>query len=185
MGQARTMGEIDLIAAAERLPRERRAHLFGLLNGGLFLSHTTADAAVIRRHIEPVATAQFYGAFFFQNLSFPMAQEYEPLVGQALLSCRVLLVAVSAAALSSRYMKAELDVAIHRRMPTVVCRLDRTDPVQLSPFLGRSWNPLRRRRVAFVDFSADTAQGRRRLEAVLARRSFRCTHSLAREVPPE
>jgi hypothetical protein len=170
---------IDLIAAAKRLPSERRAHLIGVLNGGLFLSHTSADAPFIRRHIEPAATTEFYGAFFFQNQSFPMSEAYEPLVGQALLSCRIILVAVSGAALCSRYMKAELNVAAMRKMPTVVCRLDGTDPVQLSPVLARTWNLLRRPRVAVVDFSVDPAQGERRLRAVLASRSFRYSHSLA------
>jgi hypothetical protein len=181
MGEPRK--HIDLIAAAERLPSERRAHLSGVLNGGLFLSHTSADAPFIRRHIEPTATAEFYGAFFFQNQSFPMSDAYEPFVGQALLSCRVMLVAVSKSALCSRYMKAELDVAGTRKMPTVVCRLDGTDPVQLSPLLAKTWNPLRRPRIAFVDFSVDVAHGQLRLQTALARRSFRCTHSMAAQPP--
>ena len=134
---------IDLVAAAERLPGERRAHLNALLNGGLFLSHTSADASFIRRHIVPTAVAEFYGAFFFQNQSFAMSEAYEPMVGQALLSCRVILIAVSAAAIYSRYMKAELDVSITRKMPAVVCRLDRTSPRSAAPqFAGKLDSPM-------------------------------------------
>jgi hypothetical protein len=168
---------IDLVAAAGRLSGERRAQLNALFNGGLFLSHTSADASFIRRHIEPVAVADFYGAFFFQNQSFPMSEAYEPMVGQALLSCRIILVAVSAAAIHTRYMKAELKVSFSRKMPAVVCRIDRTSPVQLNPSLRGSWNPLHRPRVAFVDFSADPTQGVKRLKDILTRREFRCTHS--------
>ena len=169
---------IDLVAAAERLPSERRDALNQLLNGGLFLSHTSVDAPFIRLHIEPVAVAEFYGAFFFQNRSFPMSEAYEPHVGQALLSCRVFLITLSAAAVHSRYMKAEISVSVARHMPTVVCQLDRTDPIELSPNLRRQLIPLRRQPLAFVDFSADPAQAAKRLRNTLARRHFRCTHSI-------
>lgn len=169
---------IDLIAAAERLSGERRAHLNARLRGGLFLSHTSADGCFIRQHIEPTVIADFYGAVFFQNRSFPMSEAYEPIVGQALLSCRVILVAISAAAIHSRYMKAELDVSFIRRMPAVVCRIDKTSPVQLHPSLRGSWNPLRRQCVAFVDFSADPTKGVKELKDILTRREFRCKHSI-------
>ena len=170
--------QIDLVAAAKSLPREREEHLRKLLNGGLFLSHTSVDAPFIRQHIEPVAVAEFYGAFFFQNQSFPMSQAYEPLVGQALLACRVMLVVVSAAAVGSRYMKAELDVAANKKMPTIICRRDQTHPLEVSPSLGAGFRLWRRRALADVDFSAAPELAAERLKKVLRDRSFRCTHAL-------
>jgi hypothetical protein len=107
-----------------------------------------------------------------------MSAAYEPNVGQALLSCRVILVAVSAAAIHSRYMKGELDVSFIRKMPSVVCRIDRTRPVQLHHSFRGTWNPLRRQPVDFVDFSGDPTPAVKRLKDILTRREFRCTHSI-------
>lgn len=174
---------IDLVGAAQKLSIERRAHLMNLLNGGLFLCHTSADAAFIARHIAPAASAQFYGAFFFQNRSFPMSDEYERIVGQALLSCRVFLVAVSASSLCSQYMRAEINVASVRKMPMIVCCLDKTDPRELSPLLTKTPKQRSRSMIAFVDFSLNATRGERRLQTTLTRRSFRCTHSLTAQLP--
>ena len=86
----------------------------------------------IRRYVEGVAVAESYGAFFFRTNAFQCLKRTNQLVGQALLVCRVILVAVSAAAVRSKYMKAELEIAAEKNMPIVICRIDQTDPSAVS-----------------------------------------------------
>lgn len=150
----------DLTEAARRLPKQKRQLLNRLLRDGLFMSHTGRDAAFIRDNLLPLVRQSFRQAYFFQSEVMPGSDSYVQMVGQALLSCRRLLVAVSQNSLLSQWMAAEIELATQRRMPTLVCCLDNTPPGAIHRRLRPRnvlafWKPS----VVTISLSPDVAPG--------------------------
>jgi hypothetical protein len=129
----------------------------GILNGGLFISHSSLDREIIEAFVIPVVEEIFGAGYFFYNAQRG-GKLYASFVRRGLWSCASALVLISPDSLKSNWVRSEVRAAKDWGRDVAFAKILPCNPAELADsFLGRE------RSSRLIDISGDSRRAARRL----------------------